>query len=83
MDRSETINTSYWQSLGWELMPFNVPGIVIEVDPPDPYSNTQEWVPYGTAELTMSELRARLHERRSVVPDIPPADVIRELRDEP
>ncbi len=34
-------------------------------------------------ELTMSELRARLHQRRPVVPDTPPADVIRELRDEP
>jgi hypothetical protein len=34
-------------------------------------------------ELTISKLRARLHQRSSVVPYPPPADVIRELRDEP
>jgi hypothetical protein len=45
MDRSETINTGYWQSLGWELTTFNAPGLVIEVAPPDPYRNAQEWRP--------------------------------------
>jgi hypothetical protein len=45
MARSETINTGYWQSLGWELTTFNAPGLVIEVAPPDSYRDTQEWPP--------------------------------------
>jgi uncharacterized protein (DUF1778 family) len=32
---------------------------------------------------TLRELRERLHQRRSVSPGVSPADVIRELRDQP
>jgi hypothetical protein len=32
---------------------------------------------------TLRELRERLHQRRPVVPDVSPAEVIRELRDQP
>lgn len=32
---------------------------------------------------TLYELRERLHQRASVMPDVPPADVIRAFRDEP
>ena len=37
----------------------------------------------STEQLTPDELRSRLHQRTPVVPDRSPADVIRELRDEP
>jgi hypothetical protein len=32
---------------------------------------------------TLRELRERLHQRTPVVPDVSPAEVIRELRDQP
>jgi hypothetical protein len=32
---------------------------------------------------TLYELRERLHQRTSVIPDVPPADAIRVLRDQP
>ena len=38
---------------------------------------------YHRKQLTLEELRARLHQRTPVVPNISPAEVIRELRDEP
>jgi hypothetical protein len=38
---------------------------------------------YQRKQLTPEELRAQLHRRTPVVPTISPADVIRELRDEP
>ena len=32
---------------------------------------------------TLGELRERLHQRIPVVPDVPPAEIIRKLRDQP
>ena len=38
---------------------------------------------YSAERPTLGELRERLHQRMPVVPDVPPAEIIRKLRDQP
>jgi hypothetical protein len=68
MPQTETINMSHWQAAGWKIITLNVPELLVHVNPPSHYNDTEEWHP-PEEELEYVEQSNELHEDAEDIQD--------------